>query len=297
MAFPLSEYSFADSYLFRAVHHYELLRGKNLYLRGTMRQSPHRYLMPLQPLGEIDPHELIPLLAKEADFLFPIPKRWLPLFASEYFTATHDDGDSDYVYTVEKMRHYPGRHLSGKRNLVKQFLEKYAPTSYPLTVERVADAVVVLESWRSTVESHDETDYSSCLQSLELWEKLMGLQGVIYYVEGRPVGLLIGEPLTARVYVIRFLKALKEYKGLYQYIYQDFARELGGDFFFLNLEQDLGIPALAQAKSSYVPDCRCQKLRIALSSQLLEQISKGLAIPEIEWPKIPSIHTEECAPC
>jgi uncharacterized protein len=63
---------------------------------------------------------------------------------------------------------------------------------------------------------------------------------------------------------VHFAKALRQYKGIYQYIYQEFARSLEGKFESINLEQDLGVADLKHSKRAYEPDQLIPKLRISL---------------------------------
>ena len=65
-------------------------------------------------------------------------------------------------------------------------------------------------------------------------------------------------------YVIHFVKANKDIKGIYPYLYQYVAESLGGDIKFINFEQDMGSPELQQSKHSYHPDRMIHKWRISL---------------------------------
>jgi hypothetical protein len=280
----LSEYSFADAYLFRNVHRFEVWHGQALYLKGMTRDDVS-YLMPLQPWHTLPVAEIMHLLTYEVECLFPLSEKGSLLFPATEFLLTTEAADSDYVYTVQKMRLYPGRHLSAKRNLVRQFLANYTATSYPLSKEHLAAALTVLEHWQAERGDIEGSDYNSCLEALEMWGKLAGLDGRIYYVEGVPAGIIIGETLNPRMYVMRFVKALKAYKGIYQYMYQVLAQHLDDYFYFLNLEQDLGKPSLRQAKNSYQPDYLYSKWRVSLQPAVKAKIQAG-ELPASSYPKI-----------
>ena len=47
------------------------------------------------------------------------------IFRCQKFSITSREPDDDYLLQCEKMSTFPGRHLSGRRNLVKQFNEHY----------------------------------------------------------------------------------------------------------------------------------------------------------------------------
>jgi hypothetical protein len=62
--------------------------------------------------------------------------------------------------------------------------------------------------------------------------------------------------------VLHFAKALTTYKGIYQFLYNDFANILPKRYEFINFEQDLGKTALRMAKTSYYPDILGKKYRM-----------------------------------
>jgi hypothetical protein len=263
MQVELSEYSFVNLFLFRHLHQYQVIFNQHLYIKGKTRNDLH-YLMPTASVEDLNIPDLLPCLER-CDFLFPIPQSWEPFFDPALFNVEHLDEDSDYLYSLEKMSKFPGRHLSGRRNLVKQYKEKYQDHRIaPLSEEKAqADALYVLEQWHVSTLQDEHTDYSECKEAIKL-ASILKLDGHVYYIENKPVGLLLGQPLNDRVYVYHFAKALTAYKGIYQYIYQEYANSLENKFEFINLEQDLGSEELKHAKRSYFPDRLAAKLRISL---------------------------------
>lgn len=262
MALDLSEYTFANVYLFREVHQFEVIQSKDIYIKGKTREG-FKYLMPTSPVEELNFEDLIDCL-QGCDFIFPIPQVWVPWFDPQIFHSLFLEQDSDYFYSIAKLSRYAGRHLSGRRNLVKQFNEFFPEHhDFPLDASRVSDAHLVLEEWHQHAKEEAFTDYAPCREALDLIEPLH-LTGHISYVEDKPVGFLLGEPLNSGVYVIHFAKALIEYKGVYQYLYQQFAKVLEDkNFECINLEQDLGSIELKHAKRSYQPDDYAVKYRIS----------------------------------
>jgi hypothetical protein len=55
------------------------------------------------------------------------------------------------------------------------------------------------------------------------------------------------------MFAIHFEKAIDTYKGVFQYINQNFAASLPESFTYINREQDLGDEGLRQAKLTYRP--------------------------------------------
>lgn len=259
----LSECSFPNVYLFQKTHSYQILFGEEVYISGIHRDfSP--YIMLTVPFTGITA-ELESLL-KQVSFIYPIPDEWLSKFPKDIFTATYQEADSDYIFSSEKLRSYPGRNLSSKRNLVRQFLDKYSWEGKVLSQETVADAKAILEEWKQSREEEGTADYYACKEALSIWNDIREIEGRIYYTEGKPIGFIIGSNLSNTCHVIHFLKGIKDYKGIYQFLYQDYVCHLNERIKYVNLEQDLGNPQLRQAKHSYEPDFLCKKWRLKLNS-------------------------------
>lgn len=245
----LSEYSFANIYLFRNVHNYELVYGQDLYIQGKTYDG-NTFLMPTS----VQSFQTL-ITDDEAldgiDFCFPIPEEWL-LTTDLKWSVHYNEADSDYIFDTLHLSRYDGRGLSKKRNLVKQFMEHYQATAKPLVAD---DALQVLSRI-----AHKE-DEEACIDAINNFSEL-GLEGTIYYVDSQPVGFIIGEKLTADTFCMHFAKADISYKGVYQYINQEFAKSLADRYQFINMEQDLGSPELRQSKHSYEPIRYCKKLRV-----------------------------------
>ena len=261
----LSEYTFANLYLFRKNHDYQVVTDRDIFIRG-LSYDGRRYLMPTRDVRQMDLSFLREMM-QDVDFLFPLPQEWLSAFDPGEFDIFSREGDADYVYTVEKMSTYKGRHLHKKRNLLKQFLEGYSHDARPLTSDRLDDARFILDDWLATSRSEqDETDYGPCREALDRYDELV-LCGGIYYADNEPAGFVLGEELDQESFVLHFAKARTAYKGIYQFMFNNFAQVLPPRYRFLNLEQDLEKENLRVFKSSYVPDELLSKARVSLKRQ------------------------------
>jgi uncharacterized protein len=258
----LSEYSFANLYLFRENHNYEVMTNGEIFIKGRTYDG-HTYLMPTAGLHERDLPVLKDLM-KDVDFLFPIPEEWLGLFGQNEFDISYDEGDRDYVYTVEKMSTLRGRRLHKKRNLLSQFMAGYKHEALPLTNDLLEKARFILNEWQaSSGLEPDQTDYGPCLEALDRYVELV-LCGGIYYADGEPAGFVLGEELNRKTFVLHFAKARTTFKGIYQYLFNNFANILPSQYEYLNLGQDLNRENLRLFKSSYVPDLLLRKARVRL---------------------------------
>lgn len=259
----ISEYSFANLYLFRKTHDYSVeFIGDDIFIRGATYDGKS-FLMPTVDMGKLNKITLRDYI-RDVDFLFPIPEEWRKAFGEDRFYFLAKEEEMDYVYTVDKISRYPGSRLHKKRNLLKQFLSLYKYEAFPLTDDRLADARHILESWQEeTGGGAERTDYQPCLEALTLYDELV-LCGCIYYVDSEPAAFIIGEELNREMFAIHFAKAKVKFKGIYQYMYSTFAKVLPVKYKYLNFEQDLGQASLRIAKSSYLPDIMLKKYRVSL---------------------------------
>jgi hypothetical protein len=263
VSIPISEYSFPNLYLFRKAHDYEVFEFENEYFVRGKSYDGYTYVMPTRDMRDCCIDTLFKL-QKQCDFFFPLHESWVNYFKEYNIEYSFSDGDTDYIYTSEKMQLYPGRKLHKKRNLLKQFKEHYSATAYEISEKNLDDCKYILNKWiEMSGLTKEETDYYACCEALELYKDLC-ICGGIYYVNDEPIGFVIGEELTDDTYVLHFAKGLTSYKGIYQYLYNDFANILPRRYEFINFEQDLGKMALRMAKTSYIPDKLERKYRLIL---------------------------------
>ena len=253
----ISEFTFANLYLFRREHRYKISRidATTFVIAGNDTGLPYFML----PFGLPENSVLQSLFAQFA-FLKNASQSQADVFQKMGYFIQPDRDNFDYLYSREHLAHLSGRKFSKKRNLLKNFLAAHACEARPLLEEYSDDAQAVLEHWcRLKRGSHD------CGPAREALEKMEDLQlcGGIYYIDGQPVGYTLGEELArGTMYAIHFEKALPNYKGLYQYINQSFAALLPENYLLINREQDLGDEGLRQAKMSYRPVGFVKKFRV-----------------------------------
>ena len=108
-----------------------------------------------------------------------------------------------------------------------------------------------------------DTDYAACREALDRYDELV-LCGGIYYAEGEPAGFVLGEEVSDETFVLHFAKARTRFKGIYQFMFNNFAKILPPKYKYLNLEQDLDKENLRVFKASYLPDVMMRKARVRL---------------------------------
>jgi uncharacterized protein len=259
----ISDYTFANIYLFRKISNYEFLTTDcGLFITGCNRQEKH-YIMPLNDLRACYQETFMDLLDKHKSF-FPIPEEWLSFFPADKFILTCDEGEADYLYLTEKMASFKGGQYTRHRNHLNQFFSSYDPEAQTIGPDNTPQAMTLLQDWQDDSGlALNKTDFQQCREALEQMSGL-ALWGTIYFIENEPAGFIIGEPLNTDTFVLHFAKALIKYHGIYEFMFNDTAKRLLPQYRFLNLEEDMGNKNLRRTKGSYGPEVLLKKYHVSL---------------------------------
>jgi uncharacterized protein len=252
----VSELSFAGIYCFRQAHGYRLTRlaDDTLVLAGNDKGQSFFVC----PFSLPRPDLLDQLFQRFGAMKLVTEAQAAPLQAAG-LVVSEDRDNFDYLYPREALATLAGRALQRKRNLVHQFLKHNDYQAFPLTAERIPDALTVLEAWRK--EARDHADYAPSRDALAHAAEF-GLLGAVYYVGQAPAGYTLGEfAAGGTMFVVHYEKAIPAMKGLYQVINMDFVRSLPPICTIINREQDVGDPGLRQAKLTYRPSGFIKKFR------------------------------------
>ncbi len=259
---PVSDYTFANIYLFRKISHYQFLKTDcGLFICGSNKQG-QSYVMPLNDLRSCEMQIFNELLDKYG-FFFPLPEEWLSFFPQDQFTTVNDESESDYIYLTESLALLAGRKFSRHRNHLNQFFSSYEPQANPIAADNLTDTMSVLNHWQDDSGlAREKTDFEQCAEALEKFSDL-ALWGTIYYIEKEPAGFIIGEALNADTFCLHFAKASTKYHGIYEFMFNDTAKRLQSQYKYLNLEEDMGNKNLRKTKLSYYPEKLLKKYRVS----------------------------------
>jgi len=257
----VSEFTFADLYLFRNRYKYSVSANpsdKSLIISSKIDDKSFF----MTPCAIPDENVLINLFHDHNYWKNISDSLFLPneeMLKNLGLVISEDRDNFDYLYLRSDLAELPGKKYHKKRNLVNAFLNSYSYEIKPLTEELIPQALNVLKIWQEN--KNDTGDFLSAKEALERFSDL-NMQGALYYVNGRPAGWCLGEILSNKeMFAIHFEKGIEEYKGIYQFINQTFAASLPENFIYINREQDLGDEGLRQAKMTYRPSGFVKKYR------------------------------------
>ncbi len=248
----ISEFTFADLYLFRKHYNYHVSVTSDGLLIISGWQQDQKFFM--TPVG-VPQSDVLKELFQYHDYWKNIPESLLhseqETLEAAGISFDEDRDNFDYLYLRTDLSDLPGKKYHKKRNLIHAFSKEWDCEIKTLTEENIADALTVLDRWQEN--RTDDGDYEAAREALQLSTQL-NLSGRIYYVDEKPVGWCLGETLARNsIYAVHFEKGLDEYKGIYQFINQNFAASLPDSIVYINREQDLGDEGLRQAKMTYRP--------------------------------------------
>lgn len=173
------------------------------------------------------------------------------------FSVKYDRDNADYLYVRESLDKLSGKKLHGKRNHINKFLEMHPDYEYERINSTNKDECMLLEeAWLAEVSGDGEESRSFEREAIGFALNHMdelGLKGALIRVDGEVCAFTIGEPLTRDTFVIHFEKAKASIQGSYPLINREFVRRELSDYTYVNREEDMGIPGLRYAKSTYQP--------------------------------------------
>jgi hypothetical protein len=248
----ISSLAFANLYLFRKKYCFKVsLLENGLLIAGAEREKTFFSI-----LGDLPQKEILNELLKKYH-------RWKNISEEQAAKLnallpnniiSEDRDNFEYLYLRTDLAELPGKNFQKKRNLVNAFIKAYVPEEREIKIlnkNTLKDALHVLDEWSHGKGEH--RDYDPAKEAVELHE-LLGFSGLVFYVKGISVGYCQGEILAdGKSFTVHFEKAIDKYKGVYQYINQEFAKTIPENITYINREQDLGNEGLRQAKMTYRP--------------------------------------------
>ena len=236
----ISSFAFGNLYLFRKKYDFKVSISETTLITAGIDGKGRTFF---SIFGELPPKEKIDELLEKYRFWKGISEE-----KAKMLNATEDRDNFEYIYLRTDLAELPGKNFQKKRNLVNAFIKAHPHRETKiLDKNTLKDAMQVLNEWGK------RADYDAAKEGLELHEAL-GFSGLVFYVDGNPVGYCQGEALAdGESFAVHFEKALDKYKGVYQYINQEFAKTVPDNIIYINREQDLGDEGLRQAKLTYRP--------------------------------------------
>ena len=175
----------------------------------------------------------------------------------------------DYICLREKIIALEGKEMRPKRQHLYQFPRFYPNHEYrPLEPGLFPECLQLLQQWSDNAEAIGHLqgadskvmERESIGQVFNNWERFGAIGGAMF-VDGKMVAFTYGVPINGNTFDLCVEKGDIAYKGVYTVVRHEFMQQIPEQYTYINLEEDLGLPGLRRAKSSYHPAYQIQKDR------------------------------------
>lgn len=175
----------------------------------------------------------------------------------------------DYICLRENIIALEGKEMRPKRQHLYQFPRFYPNHEYrPLEPSLFPECLQLLQHWSDNAEAIGHLqgadskvmERESISQVFNNWERFGAIGGAVF-VDGKMVAFTYGVPINGNTFDLCVEKGDIAYKGVYTVVRHNFMLQIPEQYTYINLEEDLGLPGLRRAKSSYHPAYQIKKDR------------------------------------
>ena len=189
-----------------------------------------------------------------------VPHALLTFFEKDGFRATLKE--TEYLYETEALSELSGNRFKSKRNAYNAFMDRYPSAELSPYCTADSDACFTrYDAWHTARAMNcEDAVYCAMLADSRSAHRVaiahadaLGLFGRIVRVNGDIKGYTFGYPLNADTFCILFEITDLGIKGLAQFIYREFCKELVGTYRWINAMSASGLENLKRVKHSYHP--------------------------------------------
>ena len=267
----LSSYAFAPLYVWR--EHFQFYWTHLMEHLCIFAKQNDDYFMPILPMPyEANSWSYLSVVREAYRLMLElsrnpyiarienVPREMLSFFEKNGFCSTLKE--TEYLYETETLSKLSGNRYKGKRSAYNAFATRYPSATLDPYCSTNRDACFALyEAWRTTraAQYSDEiycamlNDSRSAHQIAITHADALELLGGVVRIDDEIKAYTFGYPLNADTFCVLFEIADLNIKGLAQFIYREFCRELMGTYKWINAMDDSGLESLRRVKHSYHP--------------------------------------------
>ncbi len=278
----LSSYAFANHFIWRdffdfyyTVHQTKEHDNKNdfnSYLCIFAKQGDD-YFMPILPLPcRIASRSYVNTVFKAYQFMLEsnrnpeiarienVPEECLNTFIDKGFTYIQKE--AEYTYLTQDLCKLKGNRYKQQRHAYNTFLRDNKSIQYGPYQSTDKDACIELyDKWRKTrTRRYDDPIYQAMLDDSKsahrigiAFAKTLGLVGRTVKTDEKLCAYTFGYKLNSETFCILFEISDLRIKGVSQFIFREFCRELSNSYKWINTMSDSGLENLKRVKRTYHP--------------------------------------------
>lgn len=189
-----------------------------------------------------------------------VPKDMLPSFRDGGFQAIQKE--TEYVYRTKNLSELRGNRYKQQRNAYNVFIARCPSIQCDPYQSTDREACVALyDVWRkSRAEKYDDPIFQAMLEDSQSAHQIgithakeLGLIGRIVRINGDLRAYTFGYELNSEIFCVLFEISDLTIKGLAQFIYREFCKELTGAYKWINAMDDSGLENIKRVKLAYYP--------------------------------------------
>lgn len=268
----LSSYAFAPLYIWQ--DHLAFYCGELTGCLCLFAKQNDDYFMPILPMpyDRIGSDRYLKVVREAYQFMLEssrnphiarienVPQKMLSFFKKNGFSATLKE--NEYLYETEALSRLSGNRYRSKRSIYNAFVARYPSAKLSPYCSSDGDACFTrYDAWRvERAAQCDDVVYRAMLDDSRSAHRTaitqadaLGLLGRVVRINGDIKGYTFGYPLNADTFCVLLEVVDLRIKGLAQFIYREFCRELVGTYKWINAMSDSGLENLRRVKNSYHP--------------------------------------------
>ena len=273
----LSDYTFTNLWMWNNSRHYQFVFIDDFL---CIKFQENRQDLFLYPLGKGSRNHVIEILGnKQIKNKMPFIMRAIPEEGikdlkgiSLSLKLIEETDRADYIYSFEDLLNLKGNKFQSKRNLIHQFNRNFSFEYREINSMNIQQIIETEKEWFKLKQEEGSENMTLRNEHLGILEALnkfleLGLIGGSLWVDNKVIAYSFAEYINQEMLIIHAEKALKEYKGSYQMINNEFLKHIRL-VPYINREEDLNLLNLGKAKSSYHP-IRQEKKYLLYTSEFL----------------------------
>ena len=267
----LSHYAFAPLYVWQ--EHFEFYWTLLSDYLCLFAKQGDDYFMPILPMPyETKNRSYLNTVNKAYQFMLGtnrnphiarienVPRELISDFEGDGFRAILKE--TEYLYETEALAGLRGNRYKQQRHAYNSFVARYPSAKLrPYTSEDQGECFALYDRWRETRSARsDDPIYNAMLDDSRSAHRIgishaeaLGLVGRVVRIDGEIRGYTFGYPLNTETFCVLFEIADLSIKGLAQFIYREFCRELKDTYRWINAMDDSGLENLKRVKHAYHP--------------------------------------------
>lgn len=253
----LSSHAFCSLYLWRKPLGLSLLQRRDMFTVKCTRRGKNSWFFPCGSNRAVA--RFLEEHGKERDFSLCYMRRQDVKLLEKYqpgrFRIRPDPGSGEYIYDIAGHMSLKGKRYANVRTQLHKVTREHKLSAEEISTENIGRALCVLSDWKIQKKNsgYAVPDMEEVEEEALHNRSLLGISGILVYVDGEPCSVVAGYPITGNTYDIFLAKEKKQIQGLSYYAKRTYFSSLPPQYAYINLEEDLGIEGLRKEKTILGP--------------------------------------------